>query len=88
MRTIGDEDARNGLDEEDVQLNIEYLICGHFRTSTRDQKGNDGMRWMALSALQDAFENDEEALDKALEEWEERSVSACTEALRRLRAPA
>ena len=62
LRTIGDEDARNGLDEEDVQLNIEYLICGHFRTSTRDQKGNDGMRWMSLSALQEAFKDDEGAL--------------------------
>ena len=88
LRTIGDEDARNGLDEEDELLNIEYLVCGHFRTSERDVKGNDGMRWISLSELQAAFEDDDAALDAALAEWEERSVRACSEALRRLRAPA
>ena len=74
-------------EEEDIILNIEYLVCGHFRTSARDLKGNDGMRWMSLSDLQAAFVDDEGALDSALDSWEERSARARKAAVQRLRAP-
>tara|TARA_B110001450_G_scaffold170752_1_gene159206 strand:+ start:544 stop:825 length:282 start_codon:yes stop_codon:yes gene_type:complete len=81
---MDDVDARNGLEEEDIILNIEYLVLGKFRAGERDVKGFDATRWVPLTELEN--ELGQEDLDEALNEFEAGLGTARETALARARA--
>merc|ERR1711998_360611 len=78
-------EIRNGIAEDDVVGSIEYLVHGHFEDDERDSRGYDGMRWVPLTDLNEALEA--EAVDAALDVWEQHSAKVRARALTDARRP-
>ena len=76
-------DRRNGLNETEMEENLEYLVLGHFEKKDRDIKGYDDTVWLTLTELEQAEAVSEEELEEQLELWERESAR-----MRRARARA
>ena len=67
-------DRRNGLLEQEMEENLEYLVLGHFQKNNRDIKGYDDTVWITLTDLEEAEAVSEEELEA------ERRAVRCLEA--------
>ena len=67
-------DRRNGLNETEMEDNLEYLVLGHFEKNDRDVKGYDDTVWLTLTELEEAQQLSEQDLDAHLEQWERESA--------------
>ena len=78
-------DRRNGLNETEMEENLEYLVLGHFKRNDRDIKGYDDTVWLTLTELEQAevVSEEELQLEAQLERWERESAR-----MRRARARA
>jgi hypothetical protein len=67
-------DRRNGLNETEMEENLEYLVLGHFKRNDRDIKGYDDTVWLTLTELEQEEAVSEEELEAQLERWERESA--------------